>query len=69
MKAKFDANKKDCVGWQLMWNGENGCELRKGSYQWDSMFPCSQRICSCRSWQINWIPCSHACAAMYHLGL
>ncbi|KAH1072701.1 hypothetical protein J1N35_025029 [Gossypium stocksii] len=22
--AKFDANKKDCVEWQLIWNGENG---------------------------------------------
>ncbi|MFQ6626397.1 hypothetical protein Gotur_005543 [Gossypium turneri] len=29
----------------------------------------SQRICNCRSWQISRIPCSHACAAMYHLGL
>ncbi|KAH1047365.1 hypothetical protein J1N35_038149 [Gossypium stocksii] len=24
VKAKFDANKKDCVEWQLIWNGENG---------------------------------------------
>ncbi|MBA0756643.1 hypothetical protein Gogos_022247 [Gossypium gossypioides] len=34
VKAKFDANKKVCVEWQLIWNGENGCELRKGSYQY-----------------------------------
>ncbi|KAK5835460.1 hypothetical protein PVK06_011149 [Gossypium arboreum] len=67
VKAKFDANKKDCVEWQLIWNGENGCELRKGSYQYT--VDLSQRICSCRSWQISGIPCSHACAAMYHLGL
>ncbi|PPD97316.1 hypothetical protein GOBAR_DD05661 [Gossypium barbadense] len=62
MKAKLDANKKDCVEWQLMWNGENGCELRKGSYQYT--VDLSQRI-----WQISGIPCSHACAVMYHLGL
>ncbi|KAG8499394.1 hypothetical protein CXB51_005973 [Gossypium anomalum] len=67
VKAKFDANKKDCVEWQLIWNGENGCELRKGSYQYT--VDLSQRICSCRSWQISGIPCSHACAAMYHLRL
>ncbi|MBA0747687.1 hypothetical protein Gogos_004581, partial [Gossypium gossypioides] len=67
VKAKFDANKKDCVEWQLIWSGENGCELRKGSYQYT--VDLSQRICSCKSWQINGIPCSHACAALYHLGL
>ncbi|KAH1096090.1 hypothetical protein J1N35_013011 [Gossypium stocksii] len=65
VKAKFDANKKDCVEWQLIWNGENGCELRKGSYQYTVNL--SQRICSCRRWQIIGIPCSHTCAAMYHL--
>ncbi|KAH1083894.1 hypothetical protein J1N35_023655 [Gossypium stocksii] len=67
VKAKFDANKKDCVEWQLIWNGENGCELRKGSYQYT--VDLSQRICSWRHWQISGIPCSHACSAMYHLGL
>ncbi|MBA0664211.1 hypothetical protein Goklo_004252, partial [Gossypium klotzschianum] len=25
-------------------------------------------ICSCRSWQISGIPCSHACAVVYHSG-
>ncbi|MBA0550824.1 hypothetical protein Golob_021738, partial [Gossypium lobatum] len=29
VKAKFDANKKDCIEWQLIWNGENGYKLRK----------------------------------------
>ncbi|MFQ6629079.1 hypothetical protein Gotur_006494, partial [Gossypium turneri] len=29
VKAKFDANKKDCIEWQLIWNGENGCELEE----------------------------------------
>ncbi|KAG8490316.1 hypothetical protein CXB51_015509 [Gossypium anomalum] len=60
VKAKFDANKKD-------YNGENRCELRKGSYQYT--VDLSQMICSCRSWQISGIPCSHACATMYHLEL
>ncbi|XP_040948664.1 uncharacterized protein [Gossypium hirsutum] len=67
VKAKLDANKKDCVEWQLIWNGENGCELRKGRYQYT--VDLSQSICSCRSWQISGILCAHACAAMYHLGL
>ncbi|MBA0670136.1 hypothetical protein Goklo_024217, partial [Gossypium klotzschianum] len=66
VKAKFDANKKDYVGWQLICNGENGCELRKESYQYT--VDLSQRICSCRSWQISGILCSHAYAAIYHLG-
>ncbi|MBA0726627.1 hypothetical protein Golax_002443, partial [Gossypium laxum] len=47
VKAKFDANKKDCVEWQLIWNGENRCELRKENYQYT--VDLSQRICSCRS--------------------
>ncbi|MBA0670276.1 hypothetical protein Goklo_023942, partial [Gossypium klotzschianum] len=67
VKTKFDANKKDCVEWQLIWSGENICELRKGSYQYTVNL--SQRICSYRSWQISGIPCSHGCATMYHLGL
>ncbi|KAH1047902.1 hypothetical protein J1N35_038686 [Gossypium stocksii] len=67
VKAKFDANKKDYVEWQLIWYGENGYELRNESYQYT--VDLSQRICSCRSWQISGIPCSYACAAMYHLGL
>ncbi|MFQ6648333.1 hypothetical protein Gotur_021172 [Gossypium turneri] len=48
VKAKFDANKKDCVEWQLIWNGENiNIQLRKGNYQYT--VDLSQRICSCRS--------------------
>ncbi|KAG8489070.1 hypothetical protein CXB51_017044 [Gossypium anomalum] len=63
----FDANKKDYVEWQQIWNGENGCELRKGIYQY--IVDLSQRICSCRSWKVCGVPCSHVCTAMYRLGL
>ncbi|MFQ6648335.1 hypothetical protein Gotur_021172 [Gossypium turneri] len=39
---------KDCVEWQLIWNGENiNIQLRKGNYQYT--VDLSQRICSCRS--------------------
>ncbi|MFQ6628941.1 hypothetical protein Gotur_008002 [Gossypium turneri] len=41
--------------------------MRKGSFQYT--VDLSQRICSCRNWQSSGIPCAHACAAMYHLGL
>ncbi|MBA0722753.1 hypothetical protein Golax_003404, partial [Gossypium laxum] len=47
VKAKFDSTKKDCVKWQLIWNGENGCEMRKVNYQYT--VDLSQRICSCRN--------------------
>ncbi|MBA0613045.1 hypothetical protein Godav_013561 [Gossypium davidsonii] len=41
--------------------------MRNGSYQYT--VDLSQRICSCRNWQSSEIPCAHACAVMYHLGL
>ncbi|MFQ6624437.1 hypothetical protein Gotur_004012 [Gossypium turneri] len=67
IRTKMMTRIKDCVEWQLIWSGENGCELRKGSYQYTVNL--SQGICGCRSWQISGIPCSHGSAAMYHLGL
>ncbi|MFQ6649879.1 hypothetical protein Gotur_022719 [Gossypium turneri] len=66
IRTKMMSRIKDYVGWQLIWNAKNGCELRKESYQY--IVDLSQRICSCRSWQISGILCSHACDAMYHLG-
>ncbi|MFQ6640880.1 hypothetical protein Gotur_014323, partial [Gossypium turneri] len=67
IRTKMMTRIKDCVEWQLIRNGENGCELRKGRYQYT--VDLSQSICSCRSWQISGILYAHACAAMYHLGL
>ncbi|MFQ6622400.1 hypothetical protein Gotur_003159, partial [Gossypium turneri] len=67
IRTKMMTKIKDCVEWQLIWNGENGCKLRKRSYQYT--IDLSQRICSCRSWQICGILGLHACASMYHLGL
>ncbi|KAK8715718.1 hypothetical protein V6N13_043046 [Hibiscus sabdariffa] len=66
VKKKFDQSKKDDIEWQLVWNGENGCELKKGRKQY--IMNIHERICSCRSWQITGLPCPHACCAIWHMG-
>ncbi|KAK8694127.1 hypothetical protein V6N13_071684 [Hibiscus sabdariffa] len=64
LKKKFDQSKKDDIEWQIVWNGENGCEVKKGRKQY--IVNILERICSCRSWQITGLPCPHACCAIWH---
>ena len=30
VKDKFDVQKKEGVEWQVVWNGDNGCEVKEG---------------------------------------
>ncbi|MBA0879618.1 hypothetical protein Goshw_009490, partial [Gossypium schwendimanii] len=30
IKKKFNDSKKEGVDWKMIWNGENGCEVKKG---------------------------------------
>ncbi|KAG8496299.1 hypothetical protein CXB51_009241 [Gossypium anomalum] len=61
VKRKFDQNKKDGVQWQIVWNDDNGCEVKRGRKQY--IINLQERICSCRSWQLTSLPCTHACSA------
>ncbi|KAE8720090.1 hypothetical protein F3Y22_tig00109919pilonHSYRG00056 [Hibiscus syriacus] len=33
-KKKFDIIKKDNIQWKMIWNGDNGCEVKKGNKQY-----------------------------------
>ncbi|KAK8583429.1 hypothetical protein V6N13_022135 [Hibiscus sabdariffa] len=66
VKKKFDKSKKDGIEWKMVWNGENGCEVKMGRKQY--IVNILERICSCRSWQITGLPCQHACCAIWHMG-
>ena len=47
-----------------MWNGDNGCEMKKGRKQY--IVNLRKKVCSCRSWQILGIPCARACCAIWY---
>ncbi|XVE61624.1 hypothetical protein DITRI_Ditri06bG0055400 [Diplodiscus trichospermus] len=66
VKAKFDKQKKNGVEWRVVWNGDKGCEVKKGRRQY--IVKIKKRECSCRLWQISGIPCAHACCAIWHDG-
>ncbi|KAK8582463.1 hypothetical protein V6N13_069240 [Hibiscus sabdariffa] len=66
VKRKFDQNKKDSIEWNMVWNGDNGCEVKKGRKQY--IVKLQDRICRCRSWQLTGLPCPHACCAIWHMG-
>ncbi|KAK9017093.1 hypothetical protein V6N11_079579 [Hibiscus sabdariffa] len=66
VKKTFDQSKKDGIDWQMVWNDENGCEVKRGRKQY--IMNILERICSCRSWQITGLPCPHACCAIWHMG-
>ncbi|GMI67651.1 hypothetical protein HRI_000434400 [Hibiscus trionum] len=33
IKKKFDESKKDSIDWRMIWNGDHGCEIKKGKNQ------------------------------------
>ncbi|KAK8619239.1 hypothetical protein V6N13_133205 [Hibiscus sabdariffa] len=66
VKRKFDQNKKDSIEWNMVWNGDNDYEVKKGRKQY--IVKLQDRICSCRSWQLTDLPCLHACCAIWHMG-
>ncbi|KAH1115306.1 hypothetical protein J1N35_008684 [Gossypium stocksii] len=61
VKRRFDQNKKDGVQGQIVWNDDNGCEVKRGRKQYTMNL--QERICSCRSWQLTGLLCTHACSA------
>ena len=66
MKDKFDVQKKEGVEWKVVWNGDNGCEVKKSRKQY--IVDLMKKVCSYRSWQISGFPCAHACCAIWHDG-
>ncbi|KAH1039692.1 hypothetical protein J1N35_041435 [Gossypium stocksii] len=66
VKKKLDQNKKDGVKWQTVWNGDNGCEVKKDRKQYTVNI--EERTCNCRSCQLTGLPCLHDYAAIWHMG-
>ncbi|XVE59993.1 hypothetical protein DITRI_Ditri05aG0091100 [Diplodiscus trichospermus] len=66
VKIKLDAQKKEGVEWRVVWNGHNGCEVKKGRKQY--IVNLKKKMCRCRSWEISGLPCAHACCAIWHDG-
>lgn len=66
VKKKFDENKNKGVDWDVIWNGEKGCEVKNGNLQY--VVDVNKKFCSCRSWQLTGIPCAHACCALWNDG-
>ncbi|XVF64922.1 hypothetical protein PTKIN_Ptkin09bG0205400 [Pterospermum kingtungense] len=60
----LDKNKKKVVSWKVVWNGNRGCEVKKG--KWKYTVNLKSKLCSCRGWQISGIPCAHACCTIWH---
>ncbi|KAL4342528.1 hypothetical protein GQ457_08G017210 [Hibiscus cannabinus] len=50
----------------MVWNGEGGCEVKKGRKQYHVNL--NEKTCSCRKWQLCGLPCQHACCAIWHTG-
>ncbi|KAG8501827.1 hypothetical protein CXB51_004124 [Gossypium anomalum] len=55
IKEKFADSKKEGVDWKMIWNGENGCEVKKDRKQY--IINVEDKTCSCRTWQLPGIFC------------
>ncbi|XVF60445.1 hypothetical protein PTKIN_Ptkin08bG0047100 [Pterospermum kingtungense] len=66
IKDKFDDIKKECVQWEVHWNGEKGCKVKKGRLRYTVDF--KKKFCNYRSWQLTGISCPHACCALWNNG-
>ncbi|XVE83395.1 hypothetical protein DITRI_Ditri16bG0085600 [Diplodiscus trichospermus] len=64
VKQKINVQKKEGVDWHVVWNGNNGCEVKKGRRQY--VVNLIKKECTCRLWQISGILCAHAYCAIWH---
>nr|XP_009804437.1 PREDICTED: uncharacterized protein LOC104249660 [Nicotiana sylvestris] len=48
---------------EFKWNGDTGYEIQHGVYK--HIFDFSNNTCTCRSWQLKGIPCSHVICAIF----
>ncbi|XVF70914.1 hypothetical protein PTKIN_Ptkin11bG0200400 [Pterospermum kingtungense] len=64
IKKRLDKIKSEALYWHVAWNGDKGCEVKKGFLKYTVNL--NKKIYSCRGWQIFGIPCAHACYAIWH---
>ncbi|KAG8474310.1 hypothetical protein CXB51_033576 [Gossypium anomalum] len=63
-QGKIDAIKKEVFGWRMFWNGDQGCKVKNGRMQY--CVNIKAQTCTSRAWQLTWLPCAHAYAAIWH---
>ncbi|GAA0171373.1 hypothetical protein LIER_25420 [Lithospermum erythrorhizon] len=65
VKRILDDSVKDCVGYIIKWNGIDGFRVKAHDEQFT--IDIARMTCSCGSWQLSGIPCSHVIPCLYHL--
>ncbi|GKU94563.1 hypothetical protein SLEP1_g8036 [Rubroshorea leprosula] len=70
-RKKLEANKKESSSWKLVWDGRTGFEVKHVRLENSNrhVVDLMKRTCTCRTWQMNGIPCPHAVCYMYHENL
>ncbi|XP_019178873.1 PREDICTED: uncharacterized protein LOC109174035 [Ipomoea nil] len=63
---KLNENILDSANWEVVYNGAEGYEVKKGSFQFKVNL--ELKTCSCRLWQLSGMPCSHSICAIFHKG-
>ncbi|KAH1129290.1 hypothetical protein J1N35_000668 [Gossypium stocksii] len=48
----------------MFWNGDQGCKVKNGRMQY--CVNIKAQTCTSRAWQLTWLPCAHAYAAIWH---
>lgn len=48
---------------QVLWNGKDGFEVKEKERRY--IVNLETKICSCRYWQLSYLPCCHAISAIY----
>ncbi|KAH0672509.1 hypothetical protein KY284_023596 [Solanum tuberosum] len=61
----LDENKDKSRACKVLWNADVGFEIREGQYR--HTVNLTDRVCSCRTWQLRGIPCQHAISALCHI--
>ncbi|CAH9088360.1 unnamed protein product, partial [Cuscuta europaea] len=66
VKKILNGNIMNSSKWRLVFNGDDGYEVKRGKYQYKVKL--EGQTCSCRLWDLTGIPCSHAICAMFDCG-
>ncbi|XP_019166889.1 PREDICTED: uncharacterized protein LOC109162659 [Ipomoea nil] len=63
---KLNENIIGSKDWEVVFNGVDGYEVKKGRFQFKVNL--DLRTCSCRMWQLTGLPCPHSICAIFHKG-
>ncbi|XP_074296408.1 uncharacterized protein LOC141626597 [Silene latifolia] len=65
IKEKLEKSKIEARGWSAFWEGTFCYGVSDGATQVKFVGDLRHKTCSCRSWQLNGIPCIHDVAAIW----